>query len=86
MYNQWGGSYCKTQGVIYFLYNKRGIIVSELQHLSLIASVAFREQWMLLLSVIDPSLHFDNYLMQSLSKWLRLNVWAGRSTWGVRKQ
>lgn len=55
--------YCKTQWVIYFLYTKRGIIVSELQHLSLIASVAFREQWVLLLSVIDPSLHFDNYLM-----------------------
>lgn len=85
MYNHWGESYCKTQRVIYFLYNKCGIIVSELQHLSLIASVAFREQWMLLLGIIDPSLHFDNYLMQSLSKWLRLHVRAGRSTWGVQK-
>lgn len=64
MYNLQGKkTYCKTQRAIYFVYAKRGIIVSELQHLSLIASVAFREQWLLLLSVIDLSLHFDNYLM-----------------------
>lgn len=65
MYNYWRGekTYCKTQRMIYFLYTKCGIIVSELQHLSPIASVAFREQWVLLLSVIDPLLHFDNYLM-----------------------
>lgn len=43
--------------------NKQGIIVSELQDLSLFASVAFRDQWVLFVSIIDPSLHFDNYLM-----------------------
>lgn len=56
---------CKTPEGILLLYwnNKLGIVAPELQHLSLIASVAFSELWVLLVSVIDPSLHFDNYLM-----------------------
>lgn len=49
-------TYCKILEVIYLLL-LCGIIVSELQDLSLFASVAFREQWVLLVSSIDPP-HF----------------------------
>lgn len=38
--------------------SKQGIIASELQDLSLFASVALREQWVLSVSIIDPPLHF----------------------------